>query len=84
MISITARKEQAVRDLLDGPHPAVPPQLADLAAARGRRLLRRRTLLRTGVWLLLVAALVALAVWAAVSGAWVDHPAQTTPDFDGW
>lgn len=84
MISITARKEQAVRDLLDGPHPAVPPQLAELAAERGRRLLRRRRLLRGAVWLLLLAALVALTVWAAVSGAWVDRPAETTPEFNGW
>ncbi|GAA2119601.1 hypothetical protein [Streptomyces synnematoformans] len=84
MISINARKEQAVRDLLDGPPPTVPPQLARLAADRGRRLLRRRLLLRGGVWLLLVAALVALTVWAVVSGTWVDDPAETTPDFEGW
>ncbi|MFW6694764.1 hypothetical protein [Streptomyces sp. MAR4 CNX-425] len=84
MISLNARKEQAVRELLDGPHPAVPPQLAQRAAERGRRLLRRRLLLRLGVWLLLVATLTGLAVWAAVSGAWVDDPARTTPDFGGW
>ncbi len=64
------RKESEVRRLLDVPHPPVPPDLADRAMARGRRLIRRRRALRTAAWLVLsaaaLAALVALIVhWRA-------------------
>lgn len=77
-------RERAVRKMLDDPHPPVPPRLTAVAAARGRRMIRRRLLLKTAFWALLLATLVGLAVWAGVSNAWVDPPAETTPEFDNW
>jgi ferric-dicitrate binding protein FerR (iron transport regulator) len=84
-MSGTDRKEQRVRELLAGPHPTVPPQLAERAAARGRRQLRRRLVLKVAVWVLLLATLVGLAVWAGVSGAWLDSsPTEESSDFGEW
>ena len=59
------RKEAEVRRMLDVPHPAAPPDLAERAMARGRRLLRRRRALHA-LWALLLAAAVVTAVVLAV------------------
>ncbi|MFC7217284.1 hypothetical protein ACFQLX_03735 [Streptomyces polyrhachis] len=77
------RKETEVRRLLDTPHPPVPPSLAERCAHRGRRILRRRRLVRWGFWILAAAVLVGLAVWAGLTDAWVGSPDTTTPDFTG-
>ncbi|MCX4780653.1 hypothetical protein [Streptomyces sp. NBC_01264] len=71
--------EAQVRRLLEGPYPAVPPDLAAGAAARGDRLLRRRRALRRAGWALLWAAVVAFVVWASLTGAWSTPSAEVSP-----
>lgn len=78
------RKEAQVRALLEGPHPAVPAGLAAAAAARGRRMLRRRRALRRFGWTVLCAAALAFAVWAALTHPWVTPPADVSPPLEGW
>ncbi|MGW2667455.1 hypothetical protein ACWC5F_05245 [Streptomyces sp. NPDC001272] len=78
------RKEAQVRQLLEGPHPAVPAGLASAAAARGRRLLRRRRALRRLGWAVLWAVAVAFAVWAALTHPWVTPPSHVSPPLEGW
>jgi ferric-dicitrate binding protein FerR (iron transport regulator) len=78
------RKEDEVRRMLDVPHPAVPPDLAARAAERGQRILGHRRAVRTVAWVLLLAAAVAFAVWAAVVQPWVLPPTGTTPPLEGW
>ncbi|MFG2527373.1 hypothetical protein [Streptomyces sp. NPDC048516] len=84
-MSLPDRKETEVRRMLAGPHPLVPPDLSDRAAARGRRLLAHRRLLRRLGWLCALLALAALA-WAAVAvdHPWLPPPAGTTPPAEGW
>lgn len=79
------RREAVVRELLDAGGPAVVP--ADLhgdAVRRGARMLRRRTVARRLLWLLLLAAVVAFAVWAAEVQPWVEPPSRTTPPLTRW
>ncbi|WP_097871443.1 hypothetical protein [Streptomyces sp. rh34] len=77
-------REEQVRRMLDGPHPALPPDLAARAVRRGGRRLRlRRAVLRTTGWLL-AAALAAFLVWAEVEQPWATEPAQVTPPLEGW
>ncbi|MGH4033867.1 hypothetical protein ACQB60_33610 [Actinomycetota bacterium Odt1-20B] len=78
------RKESAVRRILDAAPPSVPPELYEEAVRRGGRILRRRTLLRRVLWLLLFAASVAFIVWAAAVHPWVEPPSDTTPPVTGW
>ncbi|MET7933790.1 hypothetical protein [Streptomyces sp. NPDC005322] len=78
------RKETEVRRMLEGPHPALPPDLAGRAADRGQRLLRRRQAARAVGWMLLLAAAVAFSVWAAAVHPWTAPPADTTPPLEGW
>ncbi|MFC7305251.1 hypothetical protein ACFQVC_13585 [Streptomyces monticola] len=78
------RKEEQVRRLLDGPTPTVPPNLCAEAMRRGARLGRRRAAIRRLMWLLLLVAVVAFAVWASVAQPWVVPPSETTPPLDGW
>lgn len=68
-----------MRRLLDGPHPAVPPDLCAEALHRGSRRARRRALGRRLLWLLLGAALVAFLIWATLT----QPPPDTTPPL-GW
>lgn len=77
-------REAAVRDLLEGPPAAVPPELYGMAVRRGRRLLRRRRAVRWALWVLLCALVVAFAVWAAVDRPWAPPPSDTTPSFTQW
>ncbi|MFJ9884877.1 hypothetical protein ACIQRW_03340 [Streptomyces sp. NPDC091287] len=77
-------REEQVRRMLDGPHPALPPGLAARAVLRGGRRLRlRRAVRRTGLWLLAV-AFAAFLVWAGVEQPWETEPAQVTPPLEGW
>ncbi|MEV0322733.1 hypothetical protein ACIBKX_21125 [Streptomyces sp. NPDC050658] len=78
------RKENAVRQLLEGTPPAVPAGLYEEAVRRGGRMLRRRRLLRRLMWLLLLAATVAFVIWASLTQPWVDPPSETTPPLTRW
>lgn len=78
------RKETAVRRLLEGAPPPVPPELYGDAVRRGGRMLRRRTAVRRLGWLLLLAAVVTFAVWASLAQPWVEPPSQTTPPLTRW
>lgn len=51
---------------------------------RGSRMLRRRTIARRLLWVLLCAATVAFVVWAVVAQPWVEPPSQTTPPLTDW
>jgi ferric-dicitrate binding protein FerR (iron transport regulator) len=79
-----SRREAAVRDLLEGPVPAVPPELYTDAVRRGGRMLRRRRAVRRLLWLLLLAAAVAFTVWALTARPWVEPPSRTTPPLTEW
>ncbi|MFC5799777.1 hypothetical protein [Streptomyces formicae] len=83
-MSSPGRREEDVRRMLDVPPPPVPADLLVRATDRGTRLLRRRRALRRAGWSLLVAAVVAFAVWASVAQPWVVPPAATTPEIVGW
>ncbi|MCX4788945.1 MULTISPECIES: hypothetical protein [unclassified Streptomyces] len=76
--------EDEVRRMLDGPHPQVPAELAQRAAERGARLLRRRRFAGRLMLLLTCAAVVAFTVWAVAAQPWQVPPAETTPPLDGW
>lgn len=79
-----SRREERVRALMDGPHPHVPPELAQLALARGQRVLRRRRTVRNVLRLLLVLALVVLALWALSAQPWDPQTTPVTPPGFGW
>ncbi|MEV7725691.1 hypothetical protein ACIRP0_02415 [Streptomyces sp. NPDC101733] len=78
------RKEAQVRRLMEGPHPKVPAGLAQAAALRGRKLLRRRLALRRLGWCVLWAAAVTFTVWAALTHPWVAPPSDVSPPLEGW
>ncbi|MEU8654877.1 hypothetical protein [Streptomyces sp. NPDC048737] len=78
------QREAAVRQIMERTVPRLPPGLCTDAVRRGSRMLRRRTLARRLLWLLLWAAAVAFAVWAAVAEPWVEPPSETTPPLTGW
>nr|WP_239144539.1 hypothetical protein [Streptomyces sp. SID14515] len=70
--------------MLDGPHPALPPDLVARAVRHGGRRLRlRRAVGRTAAWLLGL-ALAAFLVWVGVEQPWATEPAQVTPPLEGW
>ncbi|MFF7891023.1 hypothetical protein ACFZDI_03625 [Streptomyces sp. NPDC007907] len=77
-------RDAAVRRLLQGPARLVPPEIHTEAVRRGGRMLRRRTLARRIMWLLLCAAAVAFTVWALTARPWVEPPSDTTPPLTGW
>ncbi|MFH8365928.1 hypothetical protein [Streptomyces sp. NPDC018031] len=79
------RREDQVRRMLDGPpRPVVPARLALHAAGRGHRMLRRRRVVRTIGWWLLLAAVIAFTVWAVIAEPWATPPMETTPPLEGW
>ncbi|MEV4785670.1 hypothetical protein AB0K53_09495 [Streptomyces tuirus] len=77
-------REAAVRRLLEQVPRPVPPEIHIEAVRRGGRMLRRRTLARRVMWLLLLAAAVAFTVWALTARPWVEPPSDTTPPLTGW
>jgi hypothetical protein len=77
-------RETAVRRLLEQTPPPVPVELYADALHRGSRMLRRRTLARRTMWLLVFAAAVAFTVWALTARPWVEPPSQTTPPVSSW
>ncbi|MFF7374184.1 hypothetical protein ACIP4Q_29280 [Streptomyces massasporeus] len=77
-------REAAVRRLLEQAPRPVPPEIHTEAVRRGGRMLRRRTLARRVMWLLLLAAAVAFTVWALTARPWVEPPSYTTPPLTGW
>ncbi|BBC33356.1 hypothetical protein SGFS_046500 [Streptomyces graminofaciens] len=78
------QREAAVRRLLEGTPPPVPPELYPEAVRRGNRMLRRRTAARRLLWLVLLAAVIAFVVWASTARPWVEPPSETTPPVTGW
>ncbi|MFG2717325.1 hypothetical protein ACGFW5_03320 [Streptomyces sp. NPDC048416] len=79
-MNLPDRKTSEVRRLLEtGIHPAVPPELAALAAQLGLRILHRRRIVRRLLWLLAAAAVIAFAVWASMAQPWVTPPTTVTP-----
>lgn len=82
-MSLSTRKEAAVRELLDGALPAIPPELYAEAVRRGGRMLRRRRTLRRVLWLLLVLLVTAFVIWASVVRPWTQPPSDTTPPLTG-
>ncbi|MFE7762064.1 hypothetical protein [Streptomyces sp. NPDC057438] len=77
-------RESAVRQILERGSVQVPPDLCAAAVRRGGRLLRRRTMARHVLWLVLAAAVVAFTVWALTVRPWVEPPSTTTPPVTGW
>jgi len=78
------QREAAVRQLMERASPAVPADLYSEVVRRGSRMLRRRTVARRALWLLLFAASVAFLVWALTVQPWVEPPSETTPPLRGW
>lgn len=79
-----ADREAAARRIMERTPPPVPPELHRDAVRQGSRLLRRQTLTRRLMWLLLFAATVAFVVWAVLVQPWVEPPSETTPPLTGW
>ncbi|MFD9881297.1 hypothetical protein ACFWZT_07515 [Streptomyces alboflavus] len=79
------RREAVVRGMLDAEGPvSVPPDLHADAVRRGARMLRRRTVVRRLMWLLLLIAVIAFTVWAAETQPWVEPPSNRTPPLTSW
>lgn len=78
----TAR-EAAARQIMERGHPVVPPGLYEAAVRRGARLLRRRRAVRRLLWLLLLAGLAAVTVWALSVQPWAQPPPGTAPPLTG-
>ena len=77
-------REVAARQVMEGTPPPVPPDLHAEVVRRGSRMLRRRQAGRRLMGVLLVAAVVVFAVWAATVQPWVVPPSETTPPLTGW
>ncbi|MFI7012949.1 hypothetical protein [Streptomyces sp. NPDC050164] len=78
-------REAAVRRLLEqGSSRSVPAEIQAEAVRRGGRMLRRRTVARRLLWLLMFAAAVGFTVWALTARPWVEPPSDTTPPLTGW
>ncbi|MGK5694006.1 hypothetical protein ACSNOJ_14075 [Streptomyces sp. URMC 128] len=78
-------REATVRRLLEqAPSRSVPPEIHAEAVRRGNRMLRRRTVARRLLWLLMFAAAAAFTVWALTARPWVEPPSDTTPPLTGW
>ncbi|MFE2039909.1 hypothetical protein ACFXAZ_03090 [Streptomyces sp. NPDC059477] len=74
-----ADREAAARRILRRSPPPVPPELHREAVRRGSRIRHRRRIALRLMWLLILGASVALAVWALTARPWVEPPSQTTP-----
>ncbi|GHH77502.1 hypothetical protein GCM10018793_25730 [Streptomyces sulfonofaciens] len=78
------RREAAIRQLLEGTPPVVPPDLYGEALRRGHRMLRRRAAVRRVLWALLCAVVLVCTVWALSARPWDRPPSDTTPSFTTW
>ncbi|MCQ4082214.1 hypothetical protein NGB36_16765 [Streptomyces sp. RB6PN25] len=67
--------------MLDAPHPPAPPDLAERAMERGKRLLRRRRLLHAALWTLLG---VAAAAGTVLAVHYWPQPTVIAPPMRGW
>lgn len=83
-MSAPDRKEDEVRRMLELRPALLPADLAARAISRGGRRLRRHNTLRAVMWVLLLAAAIAFAVWAVEAEPWVARPSQTTPPSYDW
>ncbi|KND31981.1 hypothetical protein [Streptomyces acidiscabies] len=83
-MSRRSNREVIVRQMMAGPVLVVPAEVVAEAVRRGGRLLWWRRLARRVMWTVLVAGVVAFAVWAAVAQPWVEPPSETTPPVVGW
>ncbi|MEV1067563.1 hypothetical protein [Streptomyces sp. NPDC050263] len=79
-----AERDAAVRQIMERTPPHVPRELHADVVRRGSRMLRRRTIARRLLWLLLLAATVAFVVWAVIAQPWVEPPSETTPPLTDW
>ncbi|MXM65059.1 hypothetical protein GR925_16815 [Streptomyces sp. HUCO-GS316] len=79
-----SEREAAARRIMERSQPAVPPDLYADVVRRGGRMLRRRTVARRLMWLLLFAASVTFLVWALMAHPWVEPPSDTTPPLTNW
>ncbi|CAM5690884.1 hypothetical protein [Streptomyces aurantiogriseus] len=79
-----SEREAAVRQIMERAVPRMPPELHADVVRRGSRMLRRRTLARRLLWLLLFAAVVGFTVWAVTVQPWVEPPSETTPPLTDW
>ncbi|MGH1555909.1 hypothetical protein ACRAWF_41055 [Streptomyces sp. L7] len=77
-------REAAVRRIMEGTPPQVPPELYADVVRRGGRMLRRRRTARRLMWVLMCAAVVAFTVWALMVHPWVEPPSETTPPLTNW
>ncbi|MGW6402828.1 hypothetical protein [Streptomyces sp. NPDC055134] len=78
------RREREVRAILESAQGALPPGIHTEAVRRGRRILRRRRVLRRLIWLALCLAMTAFFVWVLLARPWVEPPSGTTPPLTGW
>lgn len=83
-MSAPDRKEDEVRRMLELRPARLPADLAARAINRGGRRLRRHNALRAVLWVLLLVAVIAFAVWAVQTEPWVARPSQKTPPTYGW
>ncbi|MBO8187609.1 hypothetical protein [Streptomyces spirodelae] len=84
-MSLPDRKEAEVRRLLvQRTAEPVPADLAERALADGARLLRRRRVLRTVLWGVVLAGLLALTAWSLAARPWSEPPPTTTPPAVDW
>jgi hypothetical protein len=77
-------REATVRRMLESTPPQVPPDLYAEVVRRGDRMLRRRTVARRLMWLVLLAATLAFVIWAWTARPWVEPPSTTTPPISNW
>lgn len=83
-MNLLDRKHEDARRMLDLPHPPVPPGLAVVAAAQGRRLIVRRRVVRAVATVLVLAAVAAFTAWAATAQPWLAPPSGVTFGGEGW
>ncbi|MCH0563674.1 MULTISPECIES: hypothetical protein [unclassified Streptomyces] len=79
-----AEREAAARRIMERMPPVTPPDLYPAAVRRGTRMLRHRVVARRLLWVSLVAAAVALTVWAVAVQPWGTPPSETTPPLSDW
>lgn len=79
-----SEREAAARRIMERTSPLVPTELHTDVVRRGSRMLRRRTIARRLLWLVLCAAALAFVIWAVVAQPWVEPPSQTTPPLRDW